>query len=86
MMEADDIHTKLYDLGEKLKDAEKRLAMKRRIPDGHEATAAELKERYSVLLEDVSAKPSSVTRLGQNVADLEYALELWTTQLDNEEL
>jgi hypothetical protein len=85
-MDEFDIHNKLTELGQKLKQAEKRLISMSRIPDNHQATAAELNARYQVLLESVPRDPDPASKFGRGVADLEYGLKLWISQLDNEEL
>ena len=85
-MDEFDIHTKLTELGQKLKQAEKRLVLKSRIADDHQVTAAELNARYQVLLDSVPRDLSPTSKFGRSVADLEHGLKLWITQLDNEEL
>ncbi len=85
-MDEFDIHTKLTELGQKLKQADKRLLLMARIPDDHKATAAELNARYQVLLDSVPRDPDPTSKFGRGIADLEHGLKLWITQLDNEEL
>jgi hypothetical protein len=85
-MDEFDIHNKLTELGQKLKQAEKRLVLKSRIPDDHHATAAELNARYQVLLDSVPRDPDPTSKFRRGVADLEHGLKLWIAQLDNEEL
>lgn len=85
-MDEIDIHTKLTELGQKLKQAEKRLMLKSRIPDGHQASAAELNARYQVLLDSVSRDSGPTSKFGRGLTDLENGLKLWISQLDNEEL
>ena len=78
-----DIDARLHALGDKLKRAEHRIDMKALKNAEHLVIISQLRERYSLLLNQVEKDVTSAEALGHHVSDLEKSVMVWYEGLDN---
>jgi hypothetical protein len=79
-----EIHARLAALGQRLHEAEARLHPKRRTTADHQATNAELLERYNSLIAQVDRDDAATEKQGRHVSDLEHSVRLWLESLDRD--
>ena len=81
-MKKTDIHSRLRVLEAKLNKAEHALDIKGDLTAAHNASIAEMRERYDLLSENIANEVKNAEANGRHVTDLEQSLQLWLSNLD----
>lgn len=81
-MPGSNLKTKLSELERHVDEAEARLRLKGMFSADHQATAAELKQRYALLSHRVQDDVTEAERHGHHVGDLEASVRQWLDSLE----
>ena len=77
-----DLKTRLSALEAHIDKAEARLKRKHLFSADHQATAAELKQRYKLLSERLQTEIKDAEARGYHVGDLEFSVRQWLDSLE----
>lgn len=77
-----DMSARLRKLGSQIDSAETKLKLRRPLTLDHKVTNAELRARYSVLINAVDGNERDIEEHGRHVSDLEHSVGIWLANID----